>query len=307
MAWKYLPLIYRVLSPIHIGYRSVGIIDRTRYYVPSKNFWAAVTSRLTPKLYPNPKPGNYKSIGDLIQTHFRFSYFYLATASAEDLSANLRFYLPKYSKRSTIFLENPKKQQGDSEANVEAIFIGSYVSTGLDYARHAAMDSMLHEIEYIKPHVLDHGEILDSYLVGGVWVNPGEMVQIDGSTILIKERPVLNQLTVGGELGYGFGRLELTDVGIDCLGLSGWQVKEESQNDLVVYQPNKRTQILAHVKYKNGQIYKGSLEPIVGREWNDEKGAGRSVAKGFVCVAPGGRCPASAYEIDGRGYWSVVA
>lgn len=310
MAWKYLPLIYHILSPIHIGFRSVGIIDRTHYYVPAKNLWAAVTSNLTSKLHSCPKAINYRSIGDLIQTHLRFTYFYLATMSARDASSSLRFYLPEYRGRHTVYLKNPKGENECIEANVESLFISSYISTGLDYARNAAMEAMLHEVEFIKPHVLDHGEIKDTHLVGGVWANLGNdtedfHVQIEGSNVLINGMSILDKLTVGGERGYGFGRIELTDVEIDCLGLGDWEAKQDGKGNLTVVPPNNQISIPAHVKYEIGQRYEGLLEPIVGREWDDKKGAGRSIAKGIVCLAPGGRCDASSYKIDGRGFWGA--
>lgn len=312
MTWKYLPLIYRVLSPMHIGFRSVGIIDRTRYYVPAKNFWAAVTSSLTSKLCSCPKASDYRFVGDAIQMHLRFTYFYLATMSSKNTSSSLRFYLPEYKRRRTRYLKNPKREQEYIEANIESLFIGSYISTSLDYARYAAMDTMLHEIEFIKPHVLDHGEVLDTYLVGGVWVNSGNdkgraYVQIDESNVLIDGISILDQLAVGGERGYGFGRIEVTDVRTDCLGFGSWETEEEDKGGLTVVPPDQQISIPAHVKYETGQKYEGLLEPIVGREWDEKKGAGRSIAKGIVCLAPGGRCNASSYEIDGRGFWKSIA
>lgn len=311
MTWQYLPLIYRVLSPIHIGYRSVGIVDRTRYYVLAKNFWAAATAGMTTKQYDRPKAVDYRTVGNLIQKHLRFTYFYLAIHSPENTSTNLRFFLPEYRNKGTVYLEYPKRESKDFEVNIEPIFIGSYISAGLDYNRNAAMDAMLHEVEYLKPHVIFQGECFDTYLVGGVWVNPetaekDEGIRIKGSKVLKRDISVLDKLTVGGERGYGFGRLELTENRTDCLGLSRWEVQEGSQNSLFIIPPNQTTSILAHVKYEPRQNYEGLLEPIVGREWNAERGAGRSIANGTVCIAPGGRCVAKAYEIESQGFWRVA-
>jgi len=199
-----------------------------------------------------------------------------------------------------------------SDVNIESLFIGSYVSAGMDYGCHSAMNAMLHEIEYIRPHVVYNGEYLDTYLVGGVWVNPGadregNKVQTKDSTLMINKESALDQLTVGGERGYGFGRLKLTEMRQDCLGLSSWEVQERELNDLIVMPPDQTKPILAHIKYESGQRYEGILEPIVGREWDAEKGAGRSIAQGIVCIAPGGWCNASAYDIDGHGLWKAIA
>jgi hypothetical protein len=307
MAWQYLPLTYGVLSPIHIGYRSIGIIDRTRYYVPAKNFWAAVTAHLTPRLYSHPRADDYRAVGELVQRHLRFTYFFPAAQPAEKPSTSLRFYLPEYREGHIVYLEYPNKQ----EVDVEAIFVGSYVSTGLDHDRHAAADRLLHEIEYLQPHVWIQGNCWETHLVGGVWVAPGSSltgieVRKEGKKVLVNDLPAFDRLTVGGERGYGFGRLELTEDDTDYLGLRNWEVQEGGPTGLLIVPPKRSATILAHVKYEPGQDYEGLLEPVVGREWDATKGAGRLLSQGIVCVAPGGRCPASAYAIDGQGLWEAV-
>jgi hypothetical protein len=173
------------------------------------------------------------------------------------------------------------------------------------------MDKMLHEIEYIQPHACYGGKCLDTYLVGGLWVNPGigaslDGARVEGKTVLMNGIPILEKPTVGGESGYGFGRLELTEDKTDCLGLSGWKAQEGGSTGLCIIPPDQTAPILAHVRYEPGQRYEGVLEPIVGREWDTDKGAGRFIAQGIVCIAPGGRCFSKAYEIDNRGFWSVI-
>lgn len=307
MAWQYLPLIYRVLSPIHIGYRSIGIIDRTRYYVPAKNFWAAVTASLTPQLYSPPRAIDYRTVGELVQRHLRFTYFFPAARLAEKPSADLRFYLPEYREGHTVYLEYPDKQ----EADVEAIFVSSYISTGLDHDRHAAADRLLHEVEYLQPYAWIQDNCWETYLVGGVWVAPGAdpigvEVRKEGKNVLVNNQPAFDRLTVGGERGYGFGRLELSEDNTDCLGLGNWEVQGDGPTDLLVVPPERTMTILAHVKYESGRDYEGLLEPVVGREWDAARGAGRLLSQGIVCVAPGGRYPASAYAVEGQGLWSAM-
>lgn len=307
MAWQYLPLTYRVLSPIHIGNRSVGIIDRTRYYVPAKNFWAAVTASLTTRLYRAQHADDYQAVGELVQQRLRFTYFFPAARPAERPSAGLWFYLPEYREGHTVYLEYPGKQ----EVDVEAIFVSSYVSTALDPGRHAAAERLLHEIEYLQPHARIEGDCWETHLVGGVWIalgaDPSGMeIRLEGETVLIKGLSILDRLTIGGERGYGFGRLQLTEDHADYLGLRGWDVQEGGPTGLFVVPPDRSVPILAHVKYERGQVYEGLLEPVVGREWDVDKGSGRFMAQGIVCVAPGGQCPASAYGVEGRGLWRVI-
>lgn len=307
MAWQYLPLTYRVLSPIHIGYRSVGIIDRTRYYVPAKNFWAAVTASLTTRLHRTPRADDYRAVGELVQRRLRFTYFFPAARPAEKPLATLKCYLPEYRKGRTVYLEHPDKQ----EADVEAIFVSSYVSTALDHSRQAAAERLLHEIEHLQPQARIEGDCWETHLVGGVWIAPGNdpsgvEIRLEGETVLIKGLPTLDRLTIGGERSYGFGRLQLAEDRIDYLGLGSWEAQEGDPGGLLIVPPERSATVLAHVKHEAGVYYEGLLEPVVGREWDADKGAGRFLAGGTVYIAPGGRCPASAYAVDGWGFWSAM-
>lgn len=308
MAWKYLPLAYRVLSPIHIGYRSVGIINRTRYYVPAKNFWAAVTASLTTRLHRAPRADDYRAVGELVQRCLRFTYFFLAARPAEKPLTALKCYLPEYRRGRTVYLEQPDKQ----EVDVEAIFVGSYVSTALDPGRHAVAERLLHEIEYLQPHVRIGGDCWETHLVGGAWIalgtdSKGMQIRLEGEMVLIKDLPILDRLTVGGERGYGFGRLQLTEDHTDYLGLGSWEARGGGPTGLFILPPGRSATILAHVKYEPGKYYEGLLEPVVGREWDANRGAGRLLAGGTVYIAPGGRCPASAYAVDDQGFWSAMS
>ncbi|NWF91374.1 MAG: hypothetical protein HXY46_00525 [Syntrophaceae bacterium] len=307
MAWQYLPLTYRVLSPIHIGYRSVGIIDRTRYYAPAKNFWAATTASLTTRLHRTPRANDYRAVGELAQRCLRFAYFFLAARPAEKPMATLKRYLPEYRNGRTVYLEHPGKQ----EADMEAIFVNSYMSTALDPNCHAAAERLLHEIEYLQPHVRIEGDCWETHLVGGVWISPesdpsGVEIPLEGETLLIRNLPILDHLSIGGERGHGFGRLQLTEDHTDYLGLGSWEVQEGGPSGLLILPPEQFATTLAHVTYEPGKHYEGVLEPVVGREWDTDKGAGRLLAKGTVYIAPGGRFLASAYAVDGLGFWSAM-
>ncbi|MGA9351880.1 MAG: hypothetical protein WBW48_24175 [Anaerolineae bacterium] len=307
MAWRYLSLTYRVLSPIHIGYRSVGIIDRTRYYVPAKNFWAAMTASLTPQLHPKPRANDYRAVGELVQRRLHFTYFFLAARPGERPLATLKCYLPEYRKGRTVYLEH----HGKREADVEAIFVNSYVSTALDHGRQAAAERLLHEIEHLQPHARIEGDCWETHLVGGVWIAPGSdqsgvEIRLEDETLLIKNLPILDRLTIGGERGYGFGRLQLTEDHTDYLGLRSWEAQEGGPSGLLIVPPERSATVLAHVKHEAGKHYEGLLEPVVGREWDADKGAGRLLARGTVYIAPGGRCPASAYAVDGWGFWIAL-
>ncbi|HEX9926566.1 MAG TPA: hypothetical protein VGD99_28225, partial [Anaerolineae bacterium] len=78
MAWQKYELIFRLLSPLHIGHRKVSNLMQSRSYVPGKVLWAALTARLT-RDYDNGRDGQrYEKIGNKVCQHFRFGYLYPA-------------------------------------------------------------------------------------------------------------------------------------------------------------------------------------------------------------------------------------
>ena len=77
--WEKINVVFKLKSPLHIGYIPFkgSVISPTRYYVPGRNFWGAITKRITEYLYKNPKTEDYKETGKQVIENFRFSYFYL--------------------------------------------------------------------------------------------------------------------------------------------------------------------------------------------------------------------------------------
>lgn len=75
MTWTACHITLRVLSPIHIGWRKIGNLQQTRPYVTGRSLWGALTARLTRELGNS----NYLHIGDLVDKHLAFTYFYPST------------------------------------------------------------------------------------------------------------------------------------------------------------------------------------------------------------------------------------
>lgn len=96
-------------------------------------------------------------------------------------------------------------------------------------------------------------------------------------------------LQIGGERKYGFGQLklenlvEVNDQNLESLGFNGrWEEdKEEIRLEL-----KKDESIWSHVKYNSDLKIKGSIEPVVGRDWGN-KGAGRKLKSHGLCWVPG--------------------
>ncbi|MCX7609760.1 MAG: hypothetical protein N2049_11185, partial [Anaerolineales bacterium] len=88
MAWSAYQVIFRLRSPMHIGWGKVGNLQRTRPYVTGRTLWGALTMRLTRDAAQGHGPVTdsfeYRKIGDQIHQHLAFTYFYPATQSGND-------------------------------------------------------------------------------------------------------------------------------------------------------------------------------------------------------------------------------
>ena len=177
MAWQKYALVFRLQSPLHIGYRKVGNLMQTRGYVPGKILWAALTARLTRDYDDGANGKQYETIGRQVQKYFRFTYLYPATQNSNGFKTHYPW-----------------------EDDFDYLFLHSYASTALDYTSQSAEDAMLHETEFIAPYTRTGQPV---YLTGDLFV------KTDLPTPLDKWQDVLHKLQLGAERGYGWGRVQL--------------------------------------------------------------------------------------------------
>ncbi len=177
MAWQVYWLVFRLESPLHVGYRKVGNLMQTRGYVPGKNLWAALTARLTRDFDNGANGQRYVAIGQQVQDHFRFTYLYPATRHDDGWKTHYPW-----------------------DSDFDHLFLNSYVSVALDYLSQAAEDAMLHETEFIAPYTRTGRPV---YLTGDLYVQTGL------PTPLAEWPEAFKRLQVGADRGYGWGRLQL--------------------------------------------------------------------------------------------------
>lgn len=175
MTWQKYELVFRMLAPLHIGYRTAGNLMQTRGYVPGKVIWAALTSRMT-RDYDNGSVGlRYVEIGQLVQDHFRFTYLYPAIQNSNGFTT----YYPW-------------------DEGFDYLFLNSYANTALNYESQSAEEAMLHETEFIAPHTRTDNAV---FLIGNVYTKTTLPAPLD------KWQSALDQLKFGAERGYGWGRV----------------------------------------------------------------------------------------------------
>jgi hypothetical protein len=265
MTWQCYTLAFRLLSPLHIGYRKVSNLQQTRGYVPGKVLWAALTSRLTRETIAGPKGDDYKKMGEKVNDHFRFTYLYPA-----------------------LGLAAPSCYPWDDDFAYR--FLSSYASTALNYDQQAADQGSLHEVEFIRPYArpLNGEEAPQVYLSGNLYVK--EAANSDDKLKYWQE--AFNHIQLGGERGYGWGRVQLYPDSLKLIedGLDEPKVKYKADENILAHAlavDEKGRKVVTDVT--------GPVEPLVGWERdNDSKNARawRISPQALICYAPGAKVTA---------------
>ncbi|MFV9645876.1 MAG: hypothetical protein ACNYWU_08655 [Desulfobacterales bacterium] len=286
MSWNVYRLVYQAMSPIHIGWHTLGYIKLTRHYIPGKNIWGAMTANLTRTCGAEGIDG-YKEFGDLLKTKIRTSCFYPALDPDKPL-------LPHFKEKGLCYGSYTVEE-------FERRFIGSFGQTAILPESNTAEDESLHESEYISHSINENGKCKPVSFVGYICIKKDAALKdgrkVGWSTGDVCLMPANRELFVGGDIKYGWGRLKLQNNPED----EGWQKKmfgyefvsnRKSQPCIKI---PKGSPLMAHLKVESGLKIKGDIEPFVGREWRSVKnskkktrtGAGQEISSAGVCWVPG--------------------
>lgn len=261
MTWQRYNLVFRLQSPLHIGWRKVGNLMQTRRYVPGKNLWAALTQRLTQKYITNPKFSDYQQMGEELKQHFRFGYLYPALENGQGYEIHHPWADPHFDYR----------------------FLDSYASTALAKRQRTAEPGALHEAEFIRPHARALAAELPQqvYLRGELYVQPAWAQD----SVLAHWRDALRHIQIGGERSYGWGKLMWENPNEKPL--------PESEPPQIQLGSNQR--LSAHLLAMTGEEavdgVEGMVEPLVGWERGDPdvKAYWRLTPSPIVAYRPGSR------------------
>lgn len=285
MAWTLYAAIYELHSPLHIGYHKVGNVQRTRYYIPARNLWGAVTEALTRRGFStvDANQGDYQKIGEWVKAHCAFGYWFIRE--------NGTALSPHYE-------ESCLKYGPLTAAEFERRYLDAHVTTALDAATTSAKEGSLHEVEFIAPHSREGKRTW----VGG-WVFLDETARL-----LLGEasqwRAWLEALQVGGERRYGFGQLRLFEWKADA-NLEGLEFNLDAGRPRI--KVSAGLPLLAHT-LTAGLGARGDIEPLVGRETRNSHTFGRVLTCSRVCWTPGSvLMSTTCLEIGQDGYWRHTA
>jgi hypothetical protein len=270
MTWKTYRLVFRIESPLHIGWRKTGNLMQTRYDVPGRAWWGGVTASLTRWLGRD----NYREIGEFVRRHLRLGYFF----PAEEPSTPL---YPVQGQEGTVYGECRLP-----EATFEQRFLNSQASTAIAAEVNAGQDGSLHEVEFITASLnLDK----PVYLVGHLFVDPNEHITAKDNDVEIRGISLFTQviagLQIGGERRYGFGRLTLCrDECEQVKDLFGYAFSQQNRQCCVTVPAHRP--LFAHA-VTDGLHLNGTIEPLVSREWAQANGPGRQTTLLGVYNTPG--------------------
>ena len=293
MAWTHYKLKFRLLSPMHIGYRKVGNLMQTRKYVPGKNVWAALTARLTRDYHDGSKGDEYKKIGKKLIGQFRFGYLW-----------------PSLDGIEPYFFWDHEEDHED----FDYLLLDSYASAALDYSAYSTEEGSLHETEFVAP-VARNGYPV--FLLGDLWKKDDE---IEGKIDDESWQRSMENLQLGGERTYGWGRVAICSEGwsgnSSRQGITALGHRWQEEGEEIVFIVDKGKRITAHALAARTESQSnafggvptkdvsGSIEPMVGREWSDS--AGKEVSYGGVYFLPGSKTTKeeARFIIDCFGRWT---
>ena len=286
MSYTVYQIILRLHSPLHIGYREVGYLRRTRSYVSGRALRGALVNRVgRNQNIRGEEPGDpFRAVSKTFAQYLTFTYFYPALKVKDKWEAQFPW---------------------EDEAGFRRRFLSSYASTALAYPHQTAAEGLLHEIEYLSPHTLDTGEPV--YLMGYLFVQEERLKREKYDWV-----GALRRLQLGGERGYGWGEARLEGDPVPVTGKLFGKISCEAQANCPVVYLEENQAVLAHTFAPNAGL-SGPLEPMVGREWradnNDSrKHIGQHLAYNGVCFAPGSQTlQASEFILEEGGYWQMIS
>jgi hypothetical protein len=278
MNWKAYCIVFRLMSPLHVGHLKIGNLMRTRHYVTGKTLWGALTARLT-RDFP-VLGGDYTAIGERVNEELAFSYFYPALQLDKPL-------YPHYGEQGLRYGSNQMKPDEFAWR-----LLSSYASTALNPGHASAEEGSLHDTEFISPYDEETGKPI--YLVGYIFERQG---------CKLPWREVLGRWQLGGERRYGWGRV-LAE-GMPTAATTFFSHTLELSGERPAVQVEADQPILAHVAAAGEHEARGQIEPFVGRETGaDGRFGGSGLQNAQICWEPGSRVGEEAvFEIGAYGLW----
>ena len=321
--WACYKVYLEAKAPIHVGYGArLGIVDRTRYYIPARNVWGALTNLVARSVMKDYRPKAYQRVGEFLNENIKFSYFYPVEYRRRNGKIEVQqVFAPCYTKSGLRFGVCKNREPVSSE-EFEQMFISSFVSTALDKTSRSAEEGSLHEIEFIKDKIKQDEGIKPTIFIGYLFVKNTPLklgvergkveIEISFTSSIEVGEVKLNEIWIGGERNYGFGKVKilLESSNKDEIDLfDSGMVIDTTKEQLTVSGESEHFTALSHVNIENldAKLIRGDIEPLVGRDWS-ERGSGQKITQiAKICIAPGSlfACD-SDIVIEKFGIWNIL-
>ncbi|MFO7295550.1 MAG: hypothetical protein C0P72_005960 [Clostridia bacterium] len=210
---KWYRLVFKQEQPIHIGALKWGVIDETEIFIPGWTMWGALTNQFLKyrfaknqaeeadvsgnKCLLRPEDCDIERFKGLFECITNF-YPVIWKEGREDSSRLFKPFFPYY-KEGVLHIGEYSEEKFRSE------FVDVFVSTAVEPLFRMARNESLHEFEYILPK--SNGKRL--YWMGIIGFEKEQLQEVKSFL------EGLEELYVGGNSRYGFGRLTLSNV--ECL------------------------------------------------------------------------------------------
>ncbi len=284
--WTAYRLTFKLLSPMHIGWRKVGNLQQTRPYVPSRTFWGALTARLARDAGAVRDETLYHKIGKKIEDDLRFSYFYITDQIEMDLSC------------SSVSNGWPWKEKGnkkDVPGSFDWKYINSFAGSPITEQR-VTEEGGLHETEYIMPFTREGKRVC---LVGLAFERGKASADIKNW------KEAIAHIQLGGERSYGWGKVALAGKIVETNKLFGAALDLGKDDPMIVIPAGGF--VTSHVgldETVNLEGFAGPVEMLAGRLTAQAARHGRNFAPLLPCWAPGTvLAKEKKFSIYSKGIW----
>lgn len=262
MAWKGYRLIYRALSPIHIGSYTLGYINLTRRYITGRAMWGALTANLVRTGFNGL---GYESVGELLKKDVLVSYFFSALEPGNP-------FLPWFGEDGLRYGISDPRMKSDQ---FEQKFVRSMGQTAIDTRTWSAEDQTLHESEYLVPRIQCTEGFKQLLFIGYLFIKDDCILIKDNCSIKEIIKKAWGELFVGGDRKYGWGRLILDSENglVEDNNLFDYKLESDEDN-LPRFSIPKNKPVPAHVLVSENVKLKGDIEFLASLEYDNERNMG---------------------------------
>ncbi|ACX51950.1 hypothetical protein Adeg_0808 [Ammonifex degensii KC4] len=227
MSWRAYRLLFRLETPLHVGWRRVGNCWQCRPYLPAYPLLCALAARLTESglRFGGSSSDPYHNTLGWLREHVRFSYFFPALPEKDGSPPRVTVFLPCYQKGGSLTFRKrvlgagaPAEGQDPQElpaAEFDYLFMDAQARTALSYPERTARAGALYHFEFLRPCSREHegfGGPRPVFLTGYFFFDEEAESRLLGDPAPGDERFgfLFDRLQVGGErrLGWGLLRFE---------------------------------------------------------------------------------------------------